>query len=357
MVYSRTPWNLPTLILIVALLKWAHVCGNPTIITYSPFNASVDAAILRSAMNQVGTDEQKIISIVTKRTLKQRLQIISEYDKRFKMKLETELKMEVGGNLFELLHALFQTKPAFYAESIHKAVSRFGPDDQALIDQIFCCLETFKIDKVGQDYKKQYSRDLKVDVKKDVSGDYATLLEALIQGKRRNSTSFHKNVNNSIKIAKELVKTGRKGSGIWLGSEVNPIIKTFSECSYKELAEISNEYLKLTNRPLATLFKSKSTGNFQSLLLKILSYAESPINHFALILKSALEQTPNVNLYKDIHRCRAVIRVLVTRSEVDLMDIEERYSVTANKSLAADVKAATVSYFQKACLNIIRGNR
>ncbi|ODM95878.1 Annexin A7 [Orchesella cincta] len=315
---------------------------NPTIVPHAPFDAGADATILRSAMKRFGTNEGQIIAVVTKRTLEQRQQIVSQYEKQYN-------RIAILANSEKSIVPI-----PFPVE--HDEGSKEGTRWQSIGvvgGLIFCCLDAFTLDEIVQSYKKQYSKDMKDDVKKDVSGDYGLLLQALMEGKRRPPSSTQTRGNSSMKVAKKLVKAG---VGIWLGTDEKPIIKIFSKCSFKELAEISKAYFKFTSIPLAKSLATETSGNFRELLLKILHYAENPINHYALLLQSALQHS-NLNLFKDINRCRTVVRILVTRSEIDLMDIEERYSVIATKSLEADVKAATSSDFQKACLNIIQGNK
>jgi len=51
--------------------------------------------------------------------------------------------------------------------------------------------------------------DLKDAVKKDVSGDYATLLDALLVGNRTSSSDYHqKQKDNVVYLARELIYSG-----------------------------------------------------------------------------------------------------------------------------------------------------
>ncbi|ODM89610.1 Annexin B10, partial [Orchesella cincta] len=324
---------------------------KPTIVAHSPFDAASDATVLWSAMKGVGTNEGQIISLVTKRTLNQRMEIMSKYEEHYGRNLMKDLKKEVEV-IFWSFCGNVSNKPLLYAEAVHNAVSSYGTDDQALTD-IFCCLHGITMDELADVYKKEYSNEMKTDVKKDVSGNYKELLDALMNGKRRSSISFHENATSSLEVAKELVKAG---AAIMLGTKEKPIIRIFSESSYKELAEVAKEYKKFTNIALEESIKLETSGNFRDLLVKILRYAEDPINHYANLLHVALQHPKLNRLKKDSHHNRHVTRILVDRCEVDLVEIMERYDVVAKRTLENDVKAATSGDFEKACVSIIRGN-
>jgi len=81
-------------------------------------------------------------------------------------------------------------------------------------------------------------------------------------------------------------------------------------------------------------------------------YAENPPNHFAVVLRTALEMPHE----RDVHRHRSITRVLVTRSELDMVEIKARYKEVSENALDADIKTAFTGHFQDACLNLIIGN-
>ncbi|ODM92897.1 Annexin B9 [Orchesella cincta] len=290
-----------------------HTNTKPTIGDYNDFHETKDAAAIYKAMKGWGTNEKAILSILTRRSLKQRMEIVEEYQKRYKKNMIKELKSEIRGKLGELLLSLFHNKAEFYASEIHGAIAGYGTDELALTERI-----------------KRIQKDLKTEVMADVSGEFENLLSALMQDKRRRSGPHNKDVQSTTAVAKKLVKAG---VGIWLGTDEKKFVEIFSEASYSELAEISKEYEKLTNLTLIDSLKTETSGDFQNLLVYIVQYAENPINHYARILQNALQKGSR---FKGRNSYRTVIRVLVERSEIDLGDIVDRYALIADNSLESD---------------------
>lgn len=56
---------------------------EPTVVAYNGFNAADDGAALRAAMKGLGTDEQAIIDILTRRSNSQRQQISKWFTEEF----------------------------------------------------------------------------------------------------------------------------------------------------------------------------------------------------------------------------------------------------------------------------------
>ncbi|ODM87894.1 Annexin B9 [Orchesella cincta] len=295
------PWFSSILILFIVVWKSSHAHQQkPTIGDYNDFHETKDAAAIYKAMKGWGTNEKAILSILTRRSLKQRMEIVEEYQKRYKKNMIKELKSEIGGKLSELLLSLFHNKAEFYAAEIHGAIAGYGTDELALTE-IFCCFQNITVNAIKEAYQTEFKRDLKSEVMADVSGEFENLLSALMQ-----------DAESTTAVAKKLVKAG---VGIWLGTDEKKFVEIFSEASYSELAEISKEYEKLTNLTLIDSLKTETSGDFQNLLVYIVQYAENPINHYARILQSALQKGSR---FKGRNSYRTVIRVLVERSEIDL---------------------------------------
>ncbi|CAL8126104.1 unnamed protein product [Orchesella dallaii] len=344
-----------TLLILVVEVSSSIASRKPTIVDYPHFDKTKDAEVLYKAMKGWGTNEDEIISVLTHRSLKQRLEIASEYERRFKKVLLNVLKSETRGKFRDFLVALFQKPAEFYAAEIHAAVKGIGTDEKALID-VFCCIDDISMVEVRQAYEKEYSQNMDSDVKEDVSGDFGALLDALMQVKRHPQKFQSNDSNSAVKAAKQLLKAGLEN---WSGTTESQIIQIFSESSYSELVEIDKEYENIVNVSLTASLENETSGYFQILLLAILHYAQNPAQHYAFQLQSAIQEA-KVSKFTDfgLHRHRSLTRVLVQRSEIDLKDVEQSYTlITGNyTSLNSDVRDAVTGDYRKACLNVIDGN-
>ena len=92
------------------------------------------------------------------------------------------LKSEFDGNeknlLIRILYSMFSPSE-YFAEQIMYSIAGAGTKDAQLIR---CIISRYSIDmnKVKKYYKKLYNKDLLEEVKKDVTGNYGRILEALI---------------------------------------------------------------------------------------------------------------------------------------------------------------------------------
>ena len=92
------------------------------------------------------------------------------------------LKSEFDGNeknlLIRILYSMFSPSE-YFAEQIMYSIAGAGTKDSQLIR---CIISRYSIDmnKVKKYYKKLYNKDLLEEVKKDVTGNYGRILEALI---------------------------------------------------------------------------------------------------------------------------------------------------------------------------------
>ncbi|XP_076005369.1 annexin A5a [Genypterus blacodes] len=303
------------------------------------FNAKHDAEFLHKAMKGIGTDEDAILMILSARSNDQRQEIKAAYKKAYGKDLVSALKSELGG-LFENLIVALMTPPVLYdATKLHKAIKGAGTDDDVLIE-ILASRTGEEMKDVIKVYKKEFGSKLEKDVCGDTSGYYQKLLVILLQGAREEGI-------DEDKIQKDAQDLYEAGEGKF-GTDEEKFITILGNRSFEHLTEVFDAYKKIANTDIEESVKGETTGNLENLMVAIVKCVRSVPAFFA------------ESLYKSMRRAGTdddtLTRIMVSRSEVDMLDIRACFKKTYGSSLYTTIQEDTDGDYQKALLYLCGGN-
>jgi len=293
---------------------------------------SNDAEVLRNAMKGFGTDESTLIKIVANRTSRQRMQIKAQYKATFGRDLIEDLKSELHGKLEDALVALFTDPIEFDADSLRAAMKGMGTNEDTLIE-IIASRSNQQLEQIKKCYQEKYKRDLETDVKKETHGTLQNLLISLLQGKR--GTNTNPVPNKMAKIAREIYDAGEAK----LGTDESVFNKYFVSLSPHELASVAQQYHKLTNHTIIEAIDKEFSGDSKKALRTIVYATISPSEYFATRVKDAIKGFGT----KDT----LLIRILVSRDEIDMPQIKQYYKQLYGKDMVEDVKNDISGDYQK----------
>ncbi|KAM8909986.1 annexin A5a isoform 2-T2 [Spinachia spinachia] len=344
-------WNLGLyvaillgLLVLMMLLLWmllkqlSNSAYRGSVRPFVNFDAKQDAEVLRRAMKGIGTDEDVVLMLLSARSNDQRQEIKAAFKKAYGKDLVSALKSELGG-LFENLIVALMTPPSSYdASQLHKALKGAGTEDDVLIE-ILASRTGQQIKDIIKVYKKEFSGKLEKDICGDTSGHYQKLLVILLQGSREVGVEEEKIEED----AKELYAAG-EGK---FGTDEEKFITILGNRSAEHLRKVFDAYKELSGSDIEDSVEGETTGNLENLLLAVVKCARSVPQFFA------------ERLYKSMRRAGTdddtLTRIMVSRSEVDMLDIRAIFKRTYGASLYNTIQEDTTGDYQKALLYLCGG--
>uniref|UniRef100_A0A8C3CRK5 Annexin n=1 Tax=Cairina moschata TaxID=8855 RepID=A0A8C3CRK5_CAIMO len=281
------------------------------------FDANRDAEILRKAMKGFGTDEQAIIDVVANRSNDQRQKIKAAFKTMYGKDLIKDLKSELSGNVEELILALFMPSTYYDAWSLRHAMKGVGTQERVLIE-ILCTRTNQEIRDIVNCYKSEFGRDIEQDIRADTSGHFERLLISMCQGNR----DENQNVDYQ-KAQEDAQRLYQAGEGR-LGTDES----SFFELRF-HLFSIDREF----------------SGNVERGLKAILQCALNRPAFFAERLYYSMKGAGTDD--------STLIRIIVTRSEIDLVQIKQVFSQMYQKTLASMISSDTSGDYRRLLLAIV----
>ncbi|XP_041642092.1 annexin A5b isoform X2 [Cheilinus undulatus] len=303
------------------------------------FNASTDAEVLQKAMKGLGTDEDAILQLLTARSNAQRQEIKTMYKTLFGKDLVDDLKGELGGK-FETLIVALMTPPILYdVTSLRNAIKGAGTDEKVLIE-ILASRTPQQVKDIIAAYRQEYDDNLEEDVAGDTSGHFKRLLVILLQANRQTGIQ-HGNIESD---AQALFKAGEEK----FGTDEQSFVTILGNRSPEHLRKVFDAYMKMSGYEMEESISRETSGGLKDLLLAVVKCARSVPAYFAETLYYAMKGVGTDD--------NTLIRVMVTRSEVDMLDIRTEFRRMFACSLHSMIKGDTGGDYRKALLLLCGGD-
>uniref|UniRef100_A0A8C6ZMR1 Annexin n=1 Tax=Nothoprocta perdicaria TaxID=30464 RepID=A0A8C6ZMR1_NOTPE len=286
----------------------------------------------------LGTDEQAIIDVLTKRSNMQRQEIAKSFKAQFGKDLIESLKSELSGDFERLIVALMYSPFKYDAKELHDAMRGLGTSEDTIIE-ILASRTKAQIREIIKAYKEEYNSDLEEDIKSETSGYFEQILVCLLQGERDNATLY---VDTALALqdAEALYSAGEKIKGT---NEI-PFITILCTRSATHLLKVFEEYQKLAGKSIEDTIKSETRGSLEDAMLAIVKCTRNIRCYFAERLYNALKGAGTDD--------GTLIRVIVSRSEVDLNLIKVEFKKIAGQSLSSMILDDTSGDYKTALLTL-----
>lgn len=206
-----------------------------------------------------------------------------------------------------------------------------------------CGLTNREINNINVTYGRMFGKTLEETLKADTSGCFKRLMVALSTGNR--DESMITDINAARIDAQELKDAG---AGRW-GTDESAFNRILCTRNNAQIKLISEEYEKLTGRTLEKDIKKEFSGDIEDGLVAILRCASNRSEFFAKKLHGSMAGIGTDD--------RALIRLVVTRCEIDMMDIKEAFQKKYGKSLKSFIKGDTSGDYKHALYALLGENR
>ncbi|XP_024916693.1 annexin A11a isoform X2 [Cynoglossus semilaevis] len=300
-----------------------------------------DVEVLRKAMKGFGTDEQAIINLLGSRSSKQRVPLLKAYKTSYGKDLIKDLHSELSGDFRKLVMAMIKSPTEFDAYELNSAIKGAGTDEACLIE-ILSSRSNAEIKEINRIYKQEYKRSLEDAISGDTSGHFRRLLISLAQGNRDERPHV------DISVAKQDAQALYAAGEMKLGTDESKFNAILCARSIPHLRTVFLEYQQMSGRDIEKSICREMSGDLESGMLAVVKCIKNTPAYFAERLYKAMKGAGT----KDT----TLIRIMVSRSEVDMLDIRREYVKNYGKSLYTHISGDTSGDYKKLLLKLCGGS-
>ncbi|XP_040827303.1 annexin A10 [Ochotona curzoniae] len=318
-------------------------CGDyvqGTIFPAPNFNPVMDAQMLGGALQGFDCDKDLLIDILTQRCNAQRLMIAEAYQSMYGRDLIGVLKEQLSDHFKDVMVGLMYPPPSYDAHELWHAMKGVGTDENCLID-ILASRTNGEIFQMREAYSLQYNNNLQEDIYAETSGHFRDTLMNLIQGTREEGYADPAMAAQDAMVLWEACQQKT-------GAHKTMLQMILCNKSYQQLWLVFQEFQNISGQDIVDAINDCYDGYFQQLLVAIVLCVRDKPGYFAYRLHSAIHDFGFHN--------KTVIRILIARSEIDLMTIRKRYKERYGKSLFHDIRHFASGHYEKALLAICAGD-
>lgn len=306
------------------------------------FNPEIDCKLLKEAISGFGTDKKTISSIITGRSNPQRQMIKVHFTSKFGEDLNKELKSKLCGNYERVLLELLMSPADYDAYQCRNAIVGIGTDEECLIE-ILATRSNIEIIDLRKAYLRMYNSNIQKDIYDDTSGPFRRLLFTLIQGHREENQPI-----DQLQVYKDAYDLYTMGVAQWMSDESRFDV-ILSTRSFPHLKAVFDEFDVLSQRTLEDTIKNEVLPHLRDGMLSIVKCAKNRALYFA---ERLYVTTKGVGTDDE-----TLIRVMVSRSEVDMVQIKMAFEKKYGKMLNAFINDDTSGDYKNVLLRLCAGNR
>ncbi|XP_063051843.1 annexin A1a isoform X2 [Engraulis encrasicolus] len=255
--------------------------------------------------------------------------------------LETALKAALKGELEDVVLALLRTPAQYDAQQLKLAMKGLGTDEDTLVE-ILASRTNAEIRDIKVAYQQEFKKELEDDIKSDTGGDFRKALLALCKANRAEDTVV--NEDQADNDARAMYEAGEQRKG----TDCTVFIDILTSRSAPQLRQMFQMYSKYSKVDVAKAIDLELKGDIENCLTAVVQCAGSKPAYFAEKLNDSMKGKG--------YRAKILTRIMVSRSEIDMVQIKEEYMKKYGKSLYQEILDDTKGDYEKILLAICGDN-
>ncbi|XP_023614938.1 annexin A9 isoform X2 [Myotis lucifugus] len=284
-----------------------------------------------------GVDRTAIVDVLTNRSREQRQLIAQAFRERTQQDLLKSLQAALSGHLEGIVVALLQPAARLDARELRTALKDSGAAEDVGVE-ILATRTPPQLQECLAAYKHDFQVEAEEDIKSETSGTLQDLLLALAKGGRESYSEIidYNLAEQDVQALKQAEGPSTEGIWVLILTQRNP----------EHLVRVFDQYQRRTGHELEHTVRNRFHGDAQRALLSLASVIRNTALYFAHKLHQALQETePNY---------QALMRILISRSETDLLSIRAEFRRKFGKSLYSSLQDAVKGDCRLALLALCR---
>uniref|UniRef100_A0A8C5HSL8 Annexin n=1 Tax=Gouania willdenowi TaxID=441366 RepID=A0A8C5HSL8_GOUWI len=232
--------------------------------------------------------------------------------------------------------------PAYHdAKEIHDALKGAGTNERCLIE-VMASRTNKQTQEMVAAYNDAYGRNIEEDITADTSGHFKKMLIVLLQGTRDES-----GVVDADLVEQDAQDLFAAGEEQW-GTDEAKFIMILGNRSVTHLRMVFDAYEKIAEVSIEDSIKNELSGDFERLMLAVVQCIRSVPMFYAKRLYKSMKGLGTAD--------NTLIRIMISRSEIDMLDIRECFRLRYEKSLYNMIKDDTSGDYKRTLLILCGGD-
>lgn len=222
-----------------------------------------------------------------------------------------------------------------------------GTDESTLIE-IMATRNNQEIAAINEAYQQAYHKSLEDDLSSDTSGHFKRILVSLALGNRDEGPENLTQAHEDAKVVAETLKLADVASNDSSDSLETRFLSILCTRSYPHLRRVFQEFVKMTNHDVEHAIRKRMSGDVRDAFVAIVRSVKNKPAFFADKLYKSMKGAGTDE--------RTLTRIMISRSEIDLLNIRGEFIDLFDKSLYHMIEKDTSGDYCKALLALCGGD-